>query len=141
VFSKRRGLRCGASPLKGKIGLRLVAGTHASRGSQGTVPTSKRLRTMRIIGTRLCLLVAGATLVAGAAFAQAPNPAAPLDSTPGAKPPAPTEDLSKKLNQSSGVIQPKEVDPAIEKGVPVVRDPNGVPPPGTSGGSAAPQPK
>jgi hypothetical protein len=101
---------------------------------------------MRIIGSRLCLLVAGATLVAGAALAQAPNPTVPLDSapretTPGAQSTAPAQDLSKKLKQSNGVIHPKEVDPAIEKGAPVVRDPNVVPPPGTSGGSAAPQPK
>jgi hypothetical protein len=96
---------------------------------------------MRIIGTRLCLLVGGAALVASTAFAQAPNPTPPLDSSPGANPIAPTQDLSKKLNQSNGVIHPKEVDPAIEKGAPVVRDPNVVPPPGTSGGSTAPQPK
>jgi hypothetical protein len=48
------------------------------------------------IGSRLCLLVAGVTLVAGSAFAQAPNPtptpAAPLNSVPG-------ENLSEKLNQ------------------------------------------
>jgi hypothetical protein len=100
---------------------------------------------MRIIGSRLCLLVAGLTLVAGAAFAQAPNsapnPTAPLDSTPGAKPTAPAQNLSKELNQSNGIIHPKEVDPAIEKAVPNVRDPNVVPPPGTSGGSPALQSK
>jgi hypothetical protein len=77
---------------------------------------------MTLIGSRLCLLVAGATLIASAAFAQAPNPTpnptAPLDSKPGAKPTAPAEDLSKKLNRSNGVIHPKEVDPAIEKGAP-----------------------
>ena len=99
---------------------------------QGTVRTSTRLSSMRIIGSRLCLLVAGAALVAGPAFAQAPNPAAPLDSapretTPGAEPTAPAQDLSKKLNQSNGVIHPKEVDPAIEKGAPNVQDPNVVP--------------
>jgi hypothetical protein len=101
---------------------------------------------MRIIGSRLCLLVAGINLVAGPAFAQAPNPTAPPDSvpreaTPGAEPTAPAQDLSKKLNQSNGVIHPKEVDPAIEKAAPNVRDPNVAPPPGTSGGSPAPQPK
>jgi hypothetical protein len=94
---------------------------------------------MRIIGTRLCLLVAGAILVAGPAFAQAPNPAAPLDSTPGAKPTS--QNLSKELSQSNGVIHPKETDPAIEKAVPKVGDPNVVPPPGTLGGAPAPQPK
>ena len=91
------------------------------------------------IGSRLCLLVAGVTIVAGSVFAQAPGkpeptPAAPLNSAPG-------ENLSEKLNRSNGVIHPKEVDPAIEKGAPQVQDPNVVPPPATSGGSAAPQPK
>jgi hypothetical protein len=103
-----------------------------------------------IIGTRLCLSVAGVTLVAGAAFAQAtkpaPNPTAPIDSapretTPGDKPAAPAQNLSKELSQSNGVIHPKEVDPAIEKAVPKVGDPNVVPPPGTAGGAPAPQPK
>jgi hypothetical protein len=97
---------------------------------------------MRIIGTRLCLLVAGATLVAGAAFAQAaPLDSAPRETTPGATPTAPAQNLSKELNQSNGVIHPKEVDPAIDKAAPNVRDPNVVPPPGTAGGSPAPQPK
>jgi hypothetical protein len=96
---------------------------------------------MRIIGTRLCLLVAGVTLISGAAFAQAPKPTTPLDSTQGDTPAAPAQDLSKRLNQSNGVIHPKEVDPGIEKGAPDVQDPNVVPPPATSGGSAAPQPK
>ena len=78
---------------------------------QGTLRTSTRLGHMRIIKSRLCLLVAGAALVAGQAFAQAANPAAPVDATPGVAPTAPAEDLSKKLNQSNGVIHPKEVIP------------------------------
>jgi hypothetical protein len=91
-------------------------------------------------------LVAGVTLAAGVAFAQAPNPtptpAAPLDSTtPGANPTPPAQNLSEKLNRSNGVIHPKEVDPAIEKPAPNARDPNVVPPPGTSGGAPAPQAK
>ena len=105
---------------------------------------------MTAIGSRLRLLVAGVTLVAGSAFAQTPNPAptqtAPVDSvpsgaTPDAKPTAPAQNLSEKLNQSNGVIHPKEVDPAIEKPAPKAQDPNVVPPPGTSGGASAPQPK
>jgi hypothetical protein len=105
---------------------------------------------MWVIGSRLCLLVAGVTLVAGAAFAQAPNPApnpaAPLDpvpreTTPGATPTAPAPNLSKELNQSNGIIHPKEVDPAIEKAAPNVRDPNVAHPPGSSDGAPAPQPK
>jgi hypothetical protein len=91
---------------------------------------------MRIIGSRFCLFVAGATLVAGAAFAQATN-----EPAPGSNSSAPGQSLSKELNQSNGIIHPKEVDPAIEKAPPTVRDPNVVPPPGTSGGSPAPQPK
>jgi hypothetical protein len=101
---------------------------------------------MMNIGPRLCLLVAGVTLIVGSAFAQAsnqtPNPATPLDSTPpGANQTAPSQNLSEKLNQSNGVIHPKEVDPAIEKLPPKVGDPNVVAPPGTSGGAPAPQPK
>ena len=101
-------------------------------------------------GSRLCLLVAGLTLVAGAALAQAPNPAptptttrdsAPGETTPGVRPTAPAENLSEKLHGSNGVIHPKEVDPAIEKPAPNARDPNVLPPPGTSGGNPAPQPK
>jgi hypothetical protein len=98
-----------------------------------------RLKRMRIIGPRLCLILAGVTL-AGAAFAQATSPA-PREATPGANSSAPDQSLSKELNQSNGVIHPKEVDPAIEKPTPNARDPNVVPPPGASGGAAAPQPK
>jgi hypothetical protein len=94
---------------------------------------------MKIKRSRLCLLAAGLTLVAGAAFAQAP--AAPNGTIPDANPKAPAETLSKELNQSNGVIHPKEVDPAIQKPAPTTGDPNVVSPPGTSGGAAAPQPK
>ena len=105
---------------------------------------------MTAIGSRLRLLVAGVTLAAGSAFAQAPNaapiPGAPPDSvpgeiTPGAKPTGPAQNPSEKLNESNGVIHPKEVDPAIEKPAPEAPEPNVVPPPGTSGGAPAPQPK
>jgi hypothetical protein len=105
---------------------------------------------MQIIGSRLCLLAAGVTLVAGAAFAQAasqaPAPTASVDSappeaTPGAKPTTPGQNLSRELNQSNGVIHPKEVDPGIQKPAPKTHDLNVVPPPGTSGGAPAPQPK
>ena len=95
---------------------------------------------MRIIVSRLRLIVAGVTLVAGAAFAQATSPA-PSEVTPGANPTAPAQDLSKELNRSNGVIHPKEVDPAIEKPAPNARDPNVVPPPVTSSGAPAPEPK
>jgi hypothetical protein len=84
------------------------------------------------------MIVAGATLVAGAAFAQATSPAA-KNTVPDANPPA--QNLSKELNQSNGIIHPKEVDPGIQKPAPKTGDPNVVPPPGTSGGAPAPQPK
>jgi hypothetical protein len=84
------------------------------------------------------MIVASAVLVAGSAFAQATSPA-PNQATHGAKPPA--QNLSKELNQSNGVIHPKEVDPGIQKPAPQTGDPNVVPPPGTSGGAPAPQPK
>ncbi len=74
---------------------------------------------------------------AGSAFAEAtnPKPTVSLGSAPG-------ENLSKKLNQSNGVIHPKEVDPGIEKKpAPKAGDSNVLPPPGTSGGAPAPQPK
>jgi hypothetical protein len=101
---------------------------------------------VKTISSRLCLTVAGVALVAASGFAQTPNPspapAAPLDSVQNeTKPGAPAQNLSEKLNQSNGVIHPKEVDPAIEKPAPKAGDPNVVPPPGTSGGAAAPQPK
>jgi hypothetical protein len=101
---------------------------------------------MKTISSRLCLTVAGVALVGASAFAQTPNPsptpAVPLDSVQNeTKPGAPAQNLSEKLNPSNGVIHPKEVDPAIEKPAPKAGDPNVVPPPGTSGGAAAPQPK
>jgi hypothetical protein len=83
------------------------------------------------------MIVAGFTLVASAAFAQAASPA-PNEATTGA---TPAPNLSKELKQSNGVIHPKEVDPAIEKPAPNAHDPNVVPPPGTSGDAPAPQPK
>jgi hypothetical protein len=94
---------------------------------------------MWIIGSRFCLFVAG-VLFAGAAFAQATSQA-PKDATPGANSSAPDQSLSKELNQSNGIIHPKEVDPGIQKPAPKTGDPNVVPPPGSSGGAAAPLPK
>ena len=93
---------------------------------------------MRTFNARLYTIAAGVTFMAGAAFAQATSPA-PKETVPDANPPA--QNLSKELNQSNGVIHPKELDPAIEKPTPDARDPNVVPPPGTSGGAAARQPK
>jgi hypothetical protein len=113
---------------------------------KGTDRTSNSLERMMDIGLRLCRLVAGVTLVAGSAFAQAANPIPAPAERPDlvqgeTAPDAPAENLSEKLNRSNGVIHPKEVDPAIEKPAPKAGDSNVVPPPGTSGGAPAPKPK
>ena len=50
-------------------------------------------------------------------------------------------DPERQAEQVDGVIHPEEVDPAIEKPAPQARDPNVLPPPGTSGGAPSPQPK
>ena len=76
---------------------------------------------MMAIDSRLTLLIASVTLT-GSAFAQTSNPTPspkPPDSVPGqialsANPTAPAQNLSEKLNQSNGVIHPKEVDPACQ---------------------------
>jgi hypothetical protein len=95
-----------------------------------------RLVPMRTTASRICMIVAGATFVAGSGFAQTTTP---NNTIPDANPPA--QNLSKELNQSNGVIHPNEVDTAIQKPAPATGDPNVVAPPGTSGGAAAPQPK
>ncbi len=91
---------------------------------------------MRIIDARLWMIVAGAALMAGAAFAQAPSPTAPA-----VKPLRPGETLSKKLNETNGIIRPKEVDPGIQKPAPRTHDSNVVRPPRVSPGAPVPQPK
>ena len=82
---------------------------------------------------------------AGVSLATVPNNARPdtipEKIAPGAKPTEPTENLSRELNQSNGVIHPKEVDPAMNKAAPDTQDENVIRPPGTRGGSPAPQPK
>jgi hypothetical protein len=106
----------------------------------GNAPYVGALIRMRILGLRSCLFVIGVSLGAGTAFAQTASPA-PNGATPGANSSAPGESLSKELDQSNGVIHPKEVDPAIQKPAPSTGDPNVVAPPGASGGATAPQPK
>ena len=70
--------------------------------------------------TRLRLLISAITLIAGSAVAETPNatPTPGQQMAPGGGPPAPAENLSDELNKSNGVINPKEVDPAIEKPAP-----------------------
>ena len=78
-------------------------------------------------------------------YAQTPAPKSapttiPEKIAPGAKPAAPTKNLSKELNRSNGVIQPKDVDPEMNKGAPNTSDRNVIPPP-ASGQAPAPQAK
>ena len=97
-----------------------------------------------VIPTQFGWLAVVALLAAGPALAETPSPAptptTPLNSVPekiapGAKPTEPVQNFSEKLSQSNGVIQPKEVDPAIEKPAPKALDQNVVRPPGTPGGA------
>ena len=94
---------------------------------------------------RLAAIVAlFAAVSAQAAETPAPKPAptvVPERIAPGAKPEGPAQNLSDKLNQSGGVIQPKEVDPEMHKAPPATGDPNVLRPPGTGGGAEAPQAK
>lgn len=88
-----------------------------------------------------------AVLAAGPAFAQAaaPKPAPttiPEKIAPGAQPTGPTQNLSRRLDQSDGVIKPgQDPDPGMQKAAPSTGDSNAVPPPGTPGGKDAPQAK
>jgi hypothetical protein len=90
--------------------------------------------------------ILGALLAAGPAFAaetSAPKPPAstvPEKIAPGGKPEGPAQNLSDKLNQSNGVIEPREVDSGMHKAPPATGDSNAVRSPGT-GGEAAPQAK
>ena len=95
---------------------------------------------MAAINTRLRLLIGGVALIAGSARL-AQRAATSKSGCPRRRTAAPAETLSDRLNRSNGVIHPEEVDPAIEKPAPQARDPNVLPPPGTSSGAPAPQPK
>ena len=71
----------------------------------------------------------------------APKPAptvVPEKIAPGAEPGGPARNLSEKLDKSGGVIQPRDVDPAMRKAAPATGDPNVLSPPATPGGA---QPK
>jgi hypothetical protein len=116
----------------------LVSGR--TRWRPGTVRASTRSSVTRMINSRLCMIVAGVSLVAGAAVAQTTSPA-PNETMPGAKTDPSAQSLSKELSQSNGVVHPKEVDPGIQKPAPLTGDLNVVPPPGTSRGAPAPRPK
>jgi hypothetical protein len=62
----------------------------------------------------------------------APKPAPttiPEKIAPDAQPTGPAKNLSRELKQSNGVIHPKDVDPAMNKGAPKTADHNVIPPP------------
>lgn len=99
---------------------------------KGTVRTPRRLACMTVKSSQLRALAAGVVFGVGSAFAQTTGPA-PSGTTPA------SHSLSEKLNQSNGVIHPKEVDPAIAKAAPKTHDQNVAPPP--SGGTLLQQPK
>ena len=97
---------------------------------------------------QLIWIAASALFAAAPAVAQTPTPAPkpapsaiPEEIAPGAKPTEPTRNLSQRLSQSGGVIKPKEVDPAIDKGAPKTGDQNTIRPPGSPGATPRAQPK
>jgi hypothetical protein len=79
-------------------------------------------------------LIAAAPVLAAETPAPKPAPTTiPEKIAPGAKPTGPAQNLSDKLNQSGGVIHPKEVDPAMHVTPPATGDTGVVRPPGTGG--------
>jgi hypothetical protein len=104
------------------------------------------MRTTLSCRTSPLVALAFAASLVSPALAQTAEPTPPLDSVPEkAKPdPKPTEtpkSLSDKLDQSNGVIKPKEVDPAMDKPAPATGANDVIKPPGTPGGPPAPQAK
>ena len=85
-------------------------------------------------------LLAAAPALAAETAPKPPATAIPEKIAPGAEPSGPAQNLSEKLDKSGGVIQPRDVDPGMDKTAPTAGDPNMVRPPGT-GGDAAPQAK
>jgi len=69
------------------------------------------------------------------AFAQAPDPQGCTPQEHSGQP------LGQKLDQSSGVICPPDIDPAMKAPTPQSPDPSVIPPPGSPGGDASGQPK
>lgn len=101
---------------------------------------------MRKILTRPMATFAAFAFVVTSAVAQTGQPKPPVDlvpekAQPGTGTSSQPQSLSEKLDQTNGVIKPKEVDPAIEKPAPQTGSDGVIKPPGTSGGSAEPQPK
>ena len=92
-----------------------------------------------IIRTQIRWLAVGATVSGRSCFRPNAEPRARSNrarsdsvagkAPPGAQPTGPAQNLSEKLDQSNGVIHPKEVDPAIEKPAPKTPNSNVIPPP------------
>lgn len=96
--------------------------------------------------TNALIALALAASFACPALAQTAQPTPPLDSVPEKVKPDPKatetpKSLSDKLDQTNGVIKPKEVDPAMDKPAPATGSNDVIKPPGTPGGAPAPQAK
>ena len=77
----------------------------------------------------IAVLVATVPTCAETPADKPPPTTIPEKIAPGAKPTEPTQNLSKQLNQSNGVIHPRDVDPAMNKGAPTTSDQGVVKPP------------
>jgi hypothetical protein len=109
------------------------------------------------MSTRAILCAAAVSLLASAAFAQAPKPqehavpAAPKGCAPGERlqpgkdapklPETTGENLSDKLARNDGVLCPPNVDPDIRAPTPETGKMPVIPPPGTPGGDQSVKPK
>ena len=81
---------------------------------------------------RTFVICVGLAALGAPAAAQTPSPTPAISQPPG-------KTLSDKLNATNGVIQPKEVDPGIEKTTPQTGDPNVIPPGAAPNGPATPK--
>ena len=84
--------------------------------------------------------------MAARAAAQTAQPTPPMDSAsenakPDPKATETPESPSGTLDQTKGVIKPKDTDPSMEKPAPSTGDKDVIKPPGTPGGPPAPQAK
>jgi hypothetical protein len=97
---------------------------------------------MRTAATILATALGLAPALAATPAPTPPPTTIPEKIAPGAKPTGPSENLSRKLDQSGGVIHPgADPDPGIQKPAPTTGDPSVIPPPGSPGGKPTPTPK
>ncbi len=94
---------------------------------------------MRAVAVTAFAIVATGSVYAASTSDSAPSvDSVPEKTAPGTKP---NENLSQKLDQSNGVIQPQNVDPKMDKPVTTTGSGDVIKPLGTTGGPPGPTPK